>query len=390
MNVAIFTDTYLPEINGVAVSVDSLFKLLRKNGHNAYVVTTSSEKHISFKNYVLRIPGLELKKLYGYRLSSFFNLKAYRILKSLHLDLVHVNTEFGIGQFGLIFANKFNLPSVYTYHTMYEDYTYYATKGYFDRFSKRAIREFDKTCMNRANEIISPSEKTKIYIKSIGVEKYINVVPTGFDFNRFIKSEEHYKKALEVKKEFKIPENKRILLCLGRIAKEKSFDIIIKGYSEYLKTCKNDDTILLFVGDGPERSILEELVDSLNLRSHIIFVGKVDNSLVPYFYMISEVFLNASLSETQGLTFMEAMASSLLVLCRFDNNLVGVIDNNVTGFFFQDEDDFKGKLDYVLSLEEETKEKIKKNAFESIDAFSEKTFYNNINEVYKRAIRRNW
>ena len=106
--------------------------------------------------------------------------------------------------------------------------------------------------------------------------------------------------------------------------------------------------------------------------------------------MISEVFLNASLSETQGLTFMEAMASSLLVLCRFDNNLVGVIDNNVTGFFFQDEDDFKGKLDYVLSLEEETKEKIKKNAFESIDAFSEKTFYSNIIEVYKRAIRRNW
>ena len=106
--------------------------------------------------------------------------------------------------------------------------------------------------------------------------------------------------------------------------------------------------------------------------------------------MISDVFLNASISETQGLTFMEAMASSLLVLCRFDNNLVGVIDNNKTGFFFQDINDFSNKLDYVLNLDESAKDKIKQNAFNSIDAFSEKTFYNNIIEVYKRAIRRNW
>ena len=273
---------------------------------------------------------------------------------------------------------------------MYEDYTYYATKGYFDRFSKWAIREFDKACMNRANEIISPSEKTKIYIKSIGVEKYINIVPTGFDFTRFLKTEEHYKKALEIKKEYKIPENKKILLCLGRIAQEKSFDVIIHGYSNYLKTHDKNETILIFVGDGPDRASLEELVKELKLENNIVFLGKVNNSLVPYFYMISDVFLNASISETQGLTFMEAMASSLLVLCRFDNNLVGVIDNNKTGFFFQDINDFSNKLDYVLNLDESAKDKIKQNAFNSIDAFSEKTFYNNIIEVYKRAIRRNW
>ena len=390
MNIAIFTDTYLPEINGVAVSCDSLFNLLRKNGHNAYIVTTSAEKNTSFKDNVLRIPGLELKKLYGYHLSWFFNAKAYRILKSLKLDLVHINTEFGIGQFGLIVASKFKIPTVYTYHTMYEDYTYYATKGYFDRFSKWAIREFDKACMNRANEIISPSEKTKIYIKSIGVEKYINIVPTGFDFTRFLKTEEHYKKALEIKKEYKIPENKKILLCLGRIAQEKSFDVVIRGYSNYLKTHDKNETILIFVGDGPDRTSLEELVKELKLENNIVFLGKVNNSLVPYFYMISDVFLNASISETQGLTFMEAMASSLLVLCRFDNNLVGVIDNNKTGFFFQDINDFSNKLDYVLNLDESAKDKIKQNAFNSIDAFSEKTFYNNIIEVYKRAIRRNW
>ena len=390
MNIAIFSDVYLPDINGVAVSVDSLFKLLIKYGHNAYVVTTSSEKEISFKDNILRIPGLELKKLYGYRASFIYNEKAFQILKKLKLDLCHINTEFGISQFGFIVASKLNIPSVYTYHTMYEDYTYYATKGYFDRFSKCAIREFDKSCMNRATEIISPSEKTKIYIRSVGVEKYINVVPTGFNFDRFIPNPENKEKSLEMRRNLGFKDNQKILLCLGRIAKEKSFDIIIEGYADYLKKYNDQDTVLLFVGDGPARGELEALTQKLNVSNRIRFVGKVDNSLVPYYYLMSEIFLNASISETQGLTFMEAMASDLLVLCRFDNNLVGVIYNNKTGFFFQDVTDFKEKLHYVLSLNKEESDLIRKNAFESINCFSEKTFYNNIIEVYKRAIRRSW
>lgn len=390
MNIAIFSDTYLPEVNGVAVSVNSLFSLLRKYGHNAYVVTTSSEKEISFSDNVLRIPGLELKKLYGYRASFIYNEKAFNILKNLNLDLCHINTEFGISQFGFICASKLGIPSVYTYHTMYEDYTYYATKGYFDRFSKWAIREFDKTCMNRATEIISPSEKTKIYIRSIGVEKYVNVVPTGFDFERFLPSEENIKKSIEIRKQIGIDDNKKVLLCLGRIAKEKSFDIIINGYSDYLKEYNDKDTVLLFVGDGPARNELEALTKKLSLEDRVKFIGKVDNSLVPYYYLMSKVFLNASISETQGLTFMEAMASRLLVLCRFDNNLVGVIDNNKTGFFFQEAEDFAKRLHYVLSLSEKECDSIKKAAYESIDCFSQKTFYNNIIEVYKRALRRSW
>src|SRR5574344_186547 len=200
MNIGLFSDTFVPEINGVATSVNSLFTLLKKYGNNCYVITTGTETKVTFKDNVLRIPGLELKGLYGYRASFVYNAEAFKIIQSLKLDVIHINTEFGIGQFGFLVASKLEIPSVYTYHTMYEDYTYYATKGYFDRFSKWAIREFDKACMNRANEIISPSEKTKIYIKSIGVEKYINIVPTGFDFTRFLKTEEHYKKALEIKK----------------------------------------------------------------------------------------------------------------------------------------------------------------------------------------------
>lgn len=390
MNIAIFSDTYLPEINGVATSVNSLFKLLRKYGHNVYVVTTSNDKKVTFNDHILRIPGFELKKLYGYRASFIYNSTAFKILKDLSLDLVHINTEFGISQFGFIVASKLNIPSVYTYHTMYEDYTYYATKGYFDRFSKWAIREFGKTCMNRATEIISPSNKTLNYIKSIGVEKYVNVVPTGFDFSKFSKNKENLMKTVGLKESLGIKQSTKVLLCLGRLAKEKSYDLLIKGFKNYLDNYDSDDVIMLFVGDGPARDDLELLTKSLNIYQKVKFIGKIDNTDVFKYYLISDFFLNASISETQGLTFMEAMASSVPVLCRFDNNLVGVINNNKTGFFFVDEKDFADKLNEVLHLSTHELEQICSNALETIDRFSEKAFYMNIIEVYKRAIRRYW
>ena len=244
--------------------------------------------------------------------------------------------------------------------------------------------------MERATEIISPSEKTKNYIRSIGINKYVNVVPTGFNFSRFQDVDHLDPKVLEIKRKYNISEDDRVLICLGRIAKEKSFDVVIKGYKKYLDTYKNKKTKLLFVGAGPALDELKDLSSKLNLNDNIIFVGKVNQDETQYYYRTAEVFLNASTSETQGLTFMEAMASNLLVLCRFDNSLLGVINNNVNGFFYIDEDDFKDKLNSVLNLNKEKVEKIKSNALSSIDKFSDKTFYSNIIEVYNRARRRSW
>ena len=113
--------------------------------------------------------------------------------------------------------------------------------------------------------------------------------------------------------------------------------MLIKGFKNYLDNYDSDDVIMLFVGDGPARDDLELLTKSLNIYQKVKFIGKIDNTDVFKYYLISDFFLNASISETQGLTFMEAMASSVPVLCRFDNNLVGVINNNKTGFFFVDE-----------------------------------------------------
>ena len=389
MNIGLFSDTFVPEINGVATSVNSLFTLLKKYGHNCYVITTGDESKVTFKDNVLRIPGLELKGLYGYRASFVYNPEAFKIIGSLKLDVIHINTEFGIGQFGFLVANKLELPVVYTYHTMYEDYTYYATKGYFDRFSKWAIREYARSDIDRSTELIAPSQKTLNYLRSIGVKKYINIVPTGFDFNRFTSLKNDDQTVLDLKKKYGLI-GKKVLICLGRVAKEKSFDVILKNYKSYLDRYPENDSVILFVGAGPQLDELKELTKTLSIDNRVVFTGKVPVNETQYYYHCSDLFLSASISETQGLTFMEAMASYVPILCRFDNNLVGIIENNVTGFFFMEDEEFIEKLHFIMNLSTEKLNDIKLGAFKAIDKFSEKNFHDNIMIVYERAIRRNW
>jgi len=389
MNIALFSDTFPPEINGVATSTFNLFNVLRKNGHNVYAISTNPfSNKVEFKDNVLRVPGIELKRLYGYRMAGFFNSAAMRIIRDMKLDVIHIQTEAGVGIFGKIAARTLHVPTVYTYHTMYEDYTYYATKGHFDRLARGIVRWYSRFVAEQCTEFISPSIKTKDAMRSYGVDRYINVIPTGIDFSKFKEEAQDWNAINEYKKAHGLDQVFTII-SLGRVAKEKSLDICLRGYAEFLKTAKYE-TKFVVVGDGPARPDLERLVDEMNIRKHVLFLGAVPSEKVPFFYHLGDVFVSASVTETQGLTFMEAMASHRIVLSRFDENLSGVIKNNITGFFFTSENDFGEKLHHIHAMTEEEKTKLLKAAMETVDVYSIEHFYENIMEVYHRAIRQSW
>ncbi|HAV19748.1 MAG TPA: glycosyl transferase family 1 [Firmicutes bacterium] len=388
MNIGLFTDSYPPQINGVAVSTQNLFNILRRNGHQAYVVTTNAvANHLEYKDNVLYIPGLELKKLYGYRMASFYNSRATKIIQSWKLDIVHIQTEAGIGIFGKIVATRGNLPTVNTYHTMYEDYTHYAGKGeHFDRFAKSVVRVFSKYVAMQCTEFISPSEKTKEAFRQYGTDRYINIVPTGIEFSKFKRENINLTELEDFKLQHGI-NDKFVILALGRVAEEKSIDVLIRGYATYLKQATRPSKFVI-VGDGPAKGSLMKLAGELGIGDHVLFVGAVSSTRVPFFYQLADVFVSASITETQGLTFMEAMASRLLVLTRYDDNLRNTIIDNETGFFFASETDFPEKLARLATLPATTKEKIIKTALKTLDVYSIERFYDNIMEVYHRALRK--
>ena len=387
MKIALFSDTYPPEINGVSVSVGLHQKVLLDQGHDVVVITTNPfGKLIDIDKGMIRIPGLELKKLYGYRLSSFFSAKAYQYIRKWQPDVIHIHTDAGIGIFGKITASFLKVPTVVTYHTMYEDYTHYA--GFLKGLASRVVKQFSKSVAEQCTEFISPSLKTKEKIRSYGVDRFINIVPTGIDFSRFQKTSLDLQKLTDINHRWVLP-GEKILLSLGRVAKEKSMDVLLHGFAKFLQT-NQSPVRLLMVGDGPDRRDLIDLANQLGISNHVSFVGSVPIQEVPYYYQLADVFVSASLTETQGLTFMEAMVSERLVLCRFDENLADLIRHQQTGFIFSDPEDFGRQVKAIFSLSPEKSQQMKEAIALAVNRYALPNFYQNLIEVYQRATRQYW
>jgi 1,2-diacylglycerol 3-alpha-glucosyltransferase len=387
MKIALFTDTYPPEINGVSVSVGLHQKVLLDQGHEVLVITTNPfGKQIVIDAGVIRIPGVELKKLYNYRLSSFFSAKAYQFIRKWQPDVIHIHTDIGIGIFGKITAFFLKVPTVVTYHTMYEDYTHYA--GFLKGLASRVVKQFSKSIAEQCTEFISPSLKTKEKIRSYGVNRYINIVPTGIDFSRFQLASLDNNKLAEIKNRW-ILQGEKVLLSLGRVAKEKSMDVILKGFAKVIQSGEKNIRLVM-VGDGPDRHDLIELANQLGISNHVSFVGAVPIQEVPYYYQLADVFVSASLTETQGLTFMEAMVSDRIVLCRFDDNLAELVRHQQTGFIFSDEEDFIRQVKTIFSLTKEKREQMQREVATAVNRYALPNFYQNLIEVYQRATRQYW
>lgn len=392
MRIALFTDTYPPFINGVSTSCYNLVKTLREKGHRVLVVTPNSTatKQLVIDGDDIYVPGIEMKNLYGYRLTKIFSRKVFELVKEFKPDLIHNQTDSTIGQFSKIAASRLNIPIVYTYHTSYEDYTYYATHGFFDRAAKRFVRNYARTVGNISTEFITPSLKTKDYMRYAGSDIYINIIPTGIDFSLFDENKQDKEKQKAFKDAHGIHENTKVFLILGRVAKEKSMDVSLKGFASYVKKHPEEDLKMLVVGGGPQKEELEQLVKDLGIDNLTDFIGPVPASEVPFYYHLADIYTSASITETQGLTFMEAMVSNDIVLARFDDNLSGTIIDGETGFFFTDEDSFITKVERIFSLTKKEKEEIYKNAMKIVDIYSIDRFYENIMGVYKRAIKKYW
>jgi len=134
MNIGIFTDAYEPHISGVTTSIKMLKEALENMGHSVYIVTANLTNHkfiYDNKNKIIYIPGIKTG-IYNTRLTNIYSKKAFKIIKDWHLDVIHSQTEFGIGVFSRIVSKKLHKPVVHTYHTLYEDYVYYVTHGFFD------------------------------------------------------------------------------------------------------------------------------------------------------------------------------------------------------------------------------------------------------------------
>ena len=390
MNIALFSDTYIPDVNGVAHSTEILRAELEKHGHNAYVVATRPALGFSEwdeKHRVLRLAGVEVKQLYGYAVTTPFHLKALREIAKLDLDLIHVQTEFGVGLFGRFCAKSLGIPLVCSYHTTYEDYTHYINlinSKMVDGVAKKAVAAFSRNYSDAALAVISPSVKTRDLLLKYNVHTQIHVVPTGLQLERFSPDLLNPDASKEIYEKAGFSETDSVIVYVGRIAEEKALDIVIRGFAEaHNAGCTSK---LLIVGGGPDEDKLHQMVKELGMEGVIAFAGKQPPERVPDYYRASRAFISASLSETQGMTFVEAMASGIPLFARHDEVLDDLIIPEKTGWFFADEHDLVRCIRELEELSEEEYQAMKTACLKQVVPYSSEIFYEKAMEVYEGAI----
>ncbi|MCR5274376.1 MAG: glycosyltransferase family 4 protein [Clostridiales bacterium] len=391
MNIAIITDTYFPDINGVASSIYTLAIALRKRGHRVYVFVTSENnspvvRRVGKNPPVFRIPSIPMLLVRPYRTTMPFSFRLVQILKRLKIDIIHTQTEFSMGLVGLSSSMTLHLPIVHTYHTMLEDYTHYILGGKVTKIiTPNSARWFSKKFCNVPTGLIVPTEKVKNALRSYGVTKPIYVIPTGIDVSPFNRANFKEEDIAALRQKYGIKPDEKILLSLGRVAFEKSIDKIIDQVPAICE--KQSNVRVLIVGDGPALNDLKAQAEKLGVSDKVIFAGAAPYAEIGKYYQLGNAFISCSTSETQGLTYYEAMAAGLPVIARKDDAVNELFKDGENARLFRDENEIPDIVSDIFR-DPVTAERYSESAERTVAAFSAETFAGRVEEAYMNAIAR--
>lgn len=385
MRIGLFTDTYPPYINGVSTSIAMLKSALEKQGHEVFVVTVNADK-LKYENEdkIIRIPGIPIG-IYDYRLTGIYPLRAIEKIRKWNLDIIHSHTEFGVGTFARLIAKQLNIPLVHTYHTMYEDYVHYITKGYFNRSSKKIVEYLTKFyCDKTATELIVPTKKTyDLFKEKYKVDRNVHIVPTGIEVERFYKEQFNRQEIDQIRHSLGLEKDDFVILFVGRLGDEKSVNVLIEAQASLIRT--NPKCKLVIVGDGPDREKFEKLIAKLRLKNNVIMTGRVPWEEVPKYYMLANLFATASKTETQGLTVIEAMAASVPVMAVDDEAFRMVVVDDLNGYLFVNKRQYKKQVRELMADPKKLKQ-MSKQARITADMHSSKYFAERVLAVYETAL----
>ena len=322
MNIGIFTDSYFPQLSGVATSIKTLKDALEKQGHNVFIFTTT-DPHIkkgTVEANIFRFSSVPFISFTDRRVAFRGFFEATKVAREVKLDIVHTQTEFALGMIGKYVAHQLKIPAIHTYHTMYEDYLHYVLNGHLLR--PYHVKQFTNAYLKNMDGVIAPSKRVEALLKRYKVNIPMRVIPTGVDIYSLNKPE-----TVDVRKELDISDDVPVLLTLSRVAEEKKIDRILNAMPEILD--EFPQTRLVIAGDGPDMEVLQEQVERLTLEDSVIFTGDIPHDDVGSYYKMADLFVSASDTETQGLTYIEALASGTKCV---------VYDTDYTEHVFDDEE----------------------------------------------------
>ena len=379
MNIGLFTDTYFPQISGVATSIKTLKNALEKQGHNVFIFTTT-DPHIkkgTVEPNVFRFSSIPFISFTDRRIAFRGFFEAAKVAKEVKLDIVHTQTEFALGMMGKYVAHRLKIPAIHTYHTMYEDYLHYVLNGHLLR--PYHVKQFTKGYLKNMNGVIAPSERVEALLKRYGVKIPIRIIPTGVDIESMIEDAPH-----DVRKDLHIDKDAPVLLTLSRVASEKKINHILNVMPDIVEQFPN--VRLVIAGDGPDVDVLKDQIERLTLENYVIFTGNIPHEDVGNYYRMADLFVSASDTETQGLTYIEALAAGTRCVVYDTDYTEHVFDDDSLGRVFTTQSEM---LKDILIYLKQGRSKIPQDKLDAkLAQISSKHFGDQVYNFYQDVIKK--
>ncbi len=380
MKILLSSDVCEYQICGVSNSNIALKDELRKLGHDVRMLVLSPNDKSYFKDDNYYIASKPIPVYPGAR----FSLKTHdRLIQKIidwKPDIVHAQSEFSSKILANRIVKALNIPLVITCHALYEDYTKYFCPS--RTLGKKIVKIMSNKIYNPAKTLIVPSDKLRIVEEGYGIRCPIEVIPSGINLDVY-KKQLSKKERVKILSELGLQNSNKYLVTVCRLAAEKNIDELLRYLPTLIK--RDKDIKLIIVGDGPYKTKLVKEINRLDISDHVVFTGAVSGDEIYKYYQLGNIFVSASTSETQGLTYIEALASGMPMVCKKDKCLDGVIEKGTNGFVFGNEKEFVESVLLILS-DSVLMEKMRKSSLEKSGNFSKEEFGLKVERLYKKIL----
>jgi glycosyltransferase involved in cell wall biosynthesis len=382
MQIAFFTNYYLPVVNGVSRSVESFREALMDMHHNVFIFAQTHTGYDDKAPFIFRYPTVVLPTKVEVPAVIPVSPFVDQLLPLLKPDVIHTHHPILLGQTAARKAKELNVPLVFTFHTRYQEYSHYIPlpQEVFQDFLKGAIQNWLKDFMRLCQHVVIPSESMKeILIRDYGLRDCYTVIPTGMDLQPY---EQADGQAMRSRMGW---QNDKVMISVGRLAQEKNWIVLLQAFRKVYQ--KHPDLRLVLIGEGPQRQELETLAAELGIAERVMFTGELSFADVPSYLKAADLFTFASITETQGLVTMEAMAAGLPVVAVDASGTRDIVEDGKQGFLVPEDAAALAKsMDRVLKSPTLMK-RFKRNALRTAKTFAVKTQAEKLVDVYRQAIQ---
>lgn len=352
MKILFISDVYFPRINGVSTSIETFRHELRALGHTVHLIAPDYLSPSSDETDILRVPARRVLLDPEDRFMSYsWVMQHLRKFRSEQYDIIHIQTPFIAHYLGIKLSKLLDIPCIETYHTFFEEYLYHYVPLVPKRLMRMVAKRFSRHQGNSLNGMVVPSHPMLGILRNYGITTHAEVIPTGIEPDSFVLGD----RAL-FRKNYNIPQDRPVLLFVGRVAHEKNIGFLLKVLMHV--KINIPDILFVIAGEGPAREPLEKETRQLGLGDNVMFIGYLDrHTELNSCYRSADIFIFSSRTETQGLVLLEAMAQGVPVISTAELGTCDVLKEGQGVWIAREElTDFSTKVIKMLGNAEVRKE----------------------------------